>query len=562
VTSAPADAVVVGAGLAGLTAAAELTRAGKRVLLLDQEGPNNLGGQAFWSFGGLFLVDSPEQRRLRIHDSLELAWQDWTGSAAFDRLDDEDNWAVRWARAYVEWAAGEKRSWLEQHGISFVATVGWAERGGLRADGHGNSVPRFHIAWGTGTGVVKPFVDAAHAAVDGDLLTIWHRHRVDELLVSGGAVTGLRGVVLADDDAPRGAPSNRDVVTDFELTAPVVIVTTGGIGANHDLVRRFWPERLGAAPRSMITGVPAYVDGRMLDIAANAGVRLVNRDRMWHYTEGVRNWDPIWPDHAIRILPGPSSLWFDALGRRLPDPCLPGFNTLATLKHLRATPDIADYDHSWFITTQRIVRKEFGLSGSEQNPDITNRDKREFIRQRVLNKAAPDPVEAFKQHGQDFVVADRLEELVAGMNRLATDAPPLDAAVIRAQIAARDAQLHNSFTKDSQIMAIRNARKYIGDRLSRTAPPHAILDPANGPLIAVKLHILTRKTLGGIQTDLQSRALDSGGAPIDGLYAAGEVAGFGGGGVHGYNALEGTFLGGCLFSGRAAGGDAAAKLGG
>ncbi|HLX31187.1 MAG TPA: FAD-binding dehydrogenase [Gaiellaceae bacterium] len=561
-TSTPADAVVVGAGLAGLTAAAELTRAGKRVLLLDQEGPNNLGGQAFWSFGGLFLVDSPEQRRLRIHDSLELAWQDWMGSAGFDRLEDEDSWAVRWARAYVEWAAGEKRSWLEQQGISFVATVGWAERGGLRADGHGNSVPRFHIAWGTGTGVVKPFVDAAHAAVDSGLLTIWYRHRVDELLVSGGAVTGLRGVVLADDDAPRGVASNRDVVSEFELAAPVVIVTTGGIGANHDLVRRFWPERLGVAPRSMITGVPAYVDGRMLEIAAAAGVRLVNRDRMWHYTEGVRNWDPIWPEHAIRILPGPSSLWFDALGRRLPDPCLPGFNTLATLKYLRTTTDIAGYDHSWFIASQRIVRKEFGLSGSEQNPDITSRDKRQFIRQRVLNKAAPDPVEAFKRHGQDFVVADRLEELVAGMNRLATDAPPLDVAAIRAQIAARDAQLHNPFTKDSQIMAIRNARKYIGDRLSRTAPPHAILDPANGPLVGVKLHILTRKTLGGIQTDLQSRALDSGGAPIDGLYAAGEVAGFGGGGVHGYNALEGTFLGGCLFSGRAAGRDAVERLGG
>jgi predicted oxidoreductase len=561
-TSAPADAVVVGAGLAGLTAAAELTRAGKRVLLLDQEGPNNLGGQAFWSFGGLFLVDSPEQRRLRIHDSFELAWQDWSASAGFDRLDDEDSWAVRWARAYVEWAAGEKRAWVEQHGITFVATVGWAERGNLRADGHGNSVPRFHIAWGTGTGVVKPFVDAAHDAVDRGLLTIWYRHRVDELLVSAGAVTGVRGVVLADDDARRGAATNRDIVADFDLSAPLIIVTTGGIGANHEMVRRYWPERLGTAPRSMITGVPAYVDGRMLDIAVAAGVRLVNRDRMWHYTEGVRNWDPIWPQHAIRILPGPSSMWFDALGRRLPDPCLPGFSTLATLRHLRTTADIAAYDHSWFITTQRIVRKEFGLSGSEQNPDITSNDKRAFVQQRVLNKLAPDPVEAFKRHGEDWVVADRLEELVAGMNTIAPEAPPLDVSAIRAQVAARDAQLANAFTKDSQIMAIRNARKYIGDRLARTVSPHAILDPANGPLIGVKLHVLTRKTLGGIQTDLQSRALDGSGTAIDGLYAAGEVAGFGGGGVHGYNALEGTFLGGCLFSGRAAGRDAVDRLGG
>ncbi len=560
-TSVPADAVVVGAGLAGLTAAAELTRAGKRVLLLDQEGPNNLGGQAFWSFGGLFLVDSPEQRRLRIHDSLELAWQDWSGSAGFDRLDDEDGWAVKWARAYVEWAAGEKRAWLEERGISFVATVGWAERGRGRADGHGNSVPRFHIAWGTGTGVVKPFVDAAHEAVDSGLLTIWHRHRVDDLLVSEGAVTGLRGVVFADDDAPRGEATNRDVVREFELAAPLVIVTTGGIGGNHEMVRRYWPERLGTPPASMITGVPAYVDGRMLDIAAAAGVRLVNRDRMWHYTEGVRNWSPIWPGHAIRILPGPSSMWFDALGRRLPDPCLPGFDTLSTLRHLRTTPDIAGFDHSWFITTQKIVRKEFGLSGSEQNPDITSGDKRAFIQQRVLNKLAPDPVEAFKRHGEDFVVAGSIEDLVARMNAIAPEAPPLDVAAIRAQIAARDAQLANPFTKDSQLMAIRNARKYLGDRLARTVAPHAILDPENGPLIGVKLHILTRKTLGGIQTDLASRALDAAGNAIDGLYAAGEVAGFGGGGVHGYNALEGTFLGGCLFSGRAAGRDAVERLG-
>jgi hypothetical protein len=531
------------------------------VLLLDQQGPNDLGGQAFWSFGGLFLVDSPEQRRLRIHDSFDLAWQDWQGSAGFDRVEDEDSWAVKWARAYVEWAAGEKRAWLEERGISFVATVGWAERGAMRADGHGNSVPRFHIAWGTGTGVVKPFVDAAHAAVESGLLTIWHRHRVRELLISGGAVTGLRGVVLADDDAPRGAPTNYETVREFELEAPLVILTTGGIGGNHEMVRRYWPERLGTAPRSMITGVPAYVDGLMLDIAAGAGVRLVNRDRMWHYTEGICNWNPIWPDHAIRILPGPSSLWFDALGRRLPDPCLPGFNTLATLGHLRTTPDIAEFSHSWFIATQKIVRKEFGLSGSEQNPDITSGDKRLFVQQRILNKVAPDPVEAFKRHGEDFVVAGNLDELVAGMNRLAPEAPPLDVAALHAQIAARDAQLANPFTKDSQIMAIRNSRKYLGDRLGRTVPPHAILDPENGPLIGVKLHILTRKTLGGIQTDLQSRTLDTTGNPIDGLYAAGEVAGFGGGGVHGYNALEGTFLGGCLFSGRAAGRDAAERLG-
>jgi predicted oxidoreductase len=554
-----ADVIVVGAGLSGLVAAHELTSSGKKVALVDQENAANLGGQAFWSFGGLFLVDSPEQRRMGVKDSFELAWSDWCGSAAFDRLDDEDVWGRQWARAYVEFAAGEKRSWLHSHGITFLPTVGWAERGDLRADGHGNSVPRFHVAWGTGTGVVAPFVTSALAAADAGLLTFHHRHRVDELVFTGGAVTGVRGTVLAPDDAPRGAPSNRNVLGDFELRAQAVIITSGGIGGNHDIVRRNWPARMGTPPSSMITGVPEYVDGRMLDIAADSGVRLVNRDRMWHYTEGVQNWDPIWPAHAIRILPGPSSMWFDALGRRLPAPFLPGYDTLGTLRYLRTTPEIARYDHSWFVLTQKIIEKEFALSGSEQNPDITNHDKVGMLRERLMSKGAPGPVEAFKSRGADFVVADTIEELVAMMNKL-TDSPLLDPAAIRSQIEARDRQMANPYAKDAQVQGIRNSRRYLGDRIARTAAPHRILDPEAGPLIGVKLHVLTRKTLGGIQTDLSSRALNTAGEPIAGLYAAGEVAGFGGGGVHGYNALEGTFLGGCLFSGRAAGRDAAARI--
>ncbi|MEA2433092.1 MAG: uncharacterized protein QOG54_549 [Actinomycetota bacterium] len=554
-----ADVIVVGAGIAGLVAAHELTSRGKRVALVDQENAANLGGQAFWSFGGLFLVDSPEQRRFAIKDSVELAWNDWRGSAQFDRLDDEDSWAIKWARAYVEWAAGEKREWLESHGISLLPTVGWAERGDLRADGHGNSVPRFHIAWGTGTGVVRPFAESALQAAGAGLLSFHHRHRVDELVLTNGAATGVRGTVLADDESPRGVASNRDKVGEFELSAQAVIVTTGGIGADHDIVRDYWPDRLGRPPKEMITGVPAYVDGRMLDIAANAGARLVNRDRMWHYTEGVQNWNPIWPKHGIRILPGPSSMWFDALGRRLPNPCLPGYDTLGTLKHLRTTPDIVDFDHSWFILTQTIIEKEFALSGSEQNPDITSGDRKAFLSARLLGRGAPPPVEAFKTRGADFVVADDLDGLVAKMNGL-TDEQALDVATLRSQIEARDLQITNPYSKDAQVQGIRNSRRFLGDRLSRTAKPHAILDPDAGPLIGVKLHILTRKTLGGIQTDLDSRVLGRDGAPIPGLFAAGEVAGFGGGGVHGYNALEGTFLGGCLFGGRAAGRAAARDL--
>ncbi|MFF8908426.1 FAD-binding dehydrogenase [Streptomyces olivaceoviridis] len=555
-----ADVIVVGAGLAGLVAAHELTSRGRRVALVDQENAANLGGQAFWAFGGLFLVDSPEQRRLGVKDSLALAWNDWQGSARFDRLADEDSWAVRWARAYVEFAAGEKRSWLQGHGIELLPTVGWAERGDLRADGHGNSVPRFHIAWGSGTGVVEPFVRYARQAAREGLLTFHHRHRVDELVVEAGTARGVRGTVLAPDDSPRGVASSRDRAGDFELTAQAVVLTTGGIGADHDIVRRYWPERLGTPPAEMVTGVPAYVDGRMLDISAEAGVRLVNRDRMWHYTEGLRNWDPIWPGHGIRLLPGPSSLWLDALGRRLPDPCLPGYDTLSTLRYLRTTEDIAGYDHSWFILTRKIIEKEFALSGSEQNPDVTAKDRKAVLRDRLLGKGAPPPVRAFLEHGADFVTAGNLEQLVEKMNGL-TGEPLLDAAVVRRQIEARDLQIAHPYSKDAQVQGIRNARRYIGDRLARVAAPHRLLDPAAGPLIAVRLHVLTRKTLGGIQTDLDSRALGTDGTPVEGLYAAGEVAGFGGGGVHGYNALEGTFLGGCLFSGRAAGRHAARHTG-
>ena len=553
-----ADVIVVGAGLAGLVAAHELTSKGRRVALVDQENAANLGGQAYWSFGGLFLVGSPEQRRLGIKDSFDLAWNDWRGSAGFDRLDDEDTWAVRWAKAYVEWAAGEKRSWLDGHGITFLPTVGWAERGDLRADGHGNTVPRFHIAWGTGTGVVAPFVRYAREASRDGLLTFHHRHRVDELVVEGGTARGVRGTVLAEDNAPRGVASSRDAVGEFELTAQAVIVTSGGIGADHDIVRRYWPERLGTPPREMVTGVPAYVDGRMLDISARAGARLVNRDRMWHYTEGLRNWDPVWPGHGIRILPGPSSMWFDALGRRLPGPCLPGYDTLGTLRHLRTTEDIAGYDHSWFVLTQRIIEKEFALSGSEQNPDLTGKDVKLLLSR--VRAGAPGPVEAFKQHGEDFVVADTLAELVAGMNRL-TDDPLVDADRLERLMLARDREMDNDFTKDAQVTAIRGARTYRGDRLIRVASPHKLLDPAAGPLIAVRLNILTRKTLGGLQTDLEGRVLTEDGTPVPGLYAAGEVSGFGGGGMHGYNALEGTFLGGCLVSGRTAGRSAAARVG-
>jgi predicted oxidoreductase len=538
------DAIIVGAGLSGLVAAAELVDVGKRVVIVEQEPEASLGGQAHWSFGGLFLIDTPEQRRMGVRDSLDLAKQDWAGTAGFDR--DEDEWGRRWADAYLEFAADEKRAWLHAKGVRLFPIVGWAERGGYNAIGHGNSVPRFHIVWGTGPGVLAPFIARVQAGAAAGLVEFRHRHRVDELIVESGAVVGVRGSVLAPDAVGRGEPSSRDVVGDFELRAPAVVVASGGIGGNHDLVRQFWPKRMGEPPAAMLSGVPAHVDGRMLPIAEQAGARLVNGDRMWHYTEGITNWAPVWPLHGIRILPGPSSLWFDAEGRRLPVPLFPGFDTLGTLEHIVST----GHAHSWFVLTQKIIEKEFALSGSEQNPDLTGKDLK-LLAER-LGSGAPGPVEAFKQHGVDFVVADTLPELLDGMRALSPHAA-LDTENIEREVIARDRELDNEFSKDLQLIAVRGARKYRGDKLIRVATPHKILDPKAGPLIAVKLHLLTRKTLGGIQTDLDSRALAADGSAVPGLYAVGEAAGFGGGGMHGYRALEGTFLGGCLFTGRAAG---------
>ena len=537
------DVIVVGAGLAGLVAAAEIADAGKRALLLDQEGEQSLGGQAFWSLGGLFLVDSPEQRRLGIRDSAALAAQDWQQAAGFDRP--QDHWPQQWARAYLNFAAGEKRSWLANQGVRFFPAVGWAERGS-------NSVPRFHIVWGSGPGLVEPFTRRVRQHAEAGRIVFKFRHRVRGLNMDNGAVTGVHGEVLEASDVARGERSSRVVVGEFDLTAGTVILTSGGIGGNPALVRQNWPsERLGPAPRTMLSGVPAHVDGLMQLAAHNAGASLINPDRMWHYTEGLRNWNPVWPNHGIRVLPGPSSLWLGPSGRRLPYPHYPGFDTLGTLQHLTRS----GFPYTWFLLNRAIIKKEFALSGSEQNPDWTQRDIGKTLGR--MGRQVQPPVQAFMDHGADFVVRDRLPELVRGMNELIGD-EAVDVETVEREVSERDAQTLNDVGKDTQLAVIRAARHLLSERLTRVVKPAPILDPADGPLIAVRMNILTRKTLGGLETDLQGRVLSPGGAVMPGLYAAGEVSGFGGGGMHGYRSLEGTFLGGCLFSGRVAGRAAAA----
>ncbi len=547
---ADTDVIIIGAGLAGLVAAAELTSRGRRVTIFESEPRASLGGQAFWSFGGLFLVNSPEQRRLGVHDSADLAFSDWLGSANFAAGAQDgagpDAQGYQWAKNFVEFASGPMRPWLHKLGMRWFPLVQWAERGGHLAGGHGNTVPRFHVTWGTGPGVVEPFVAAAIAAKRAGLLDIRFRHRVTDLHITGGKVTGVHAEVLAADPAPRGAPSNNDVVGQVDLTAAAVIIASGGIGANHELVRELWPDDAGALPKNMLSGVPDSTNGRMLAHAVTAGAALVHSNRMWHYPEGLPMHTPIWSQHGIRILPGPSSLWLDADGGRLPAPLFPGFDALGALQHITQRGD----GHSWFILNRAIMESEFALSGSDQNPDLTEKDV-PLLLKRVL-PGAIGPVAEFAQHSPEFVWASTPAELAAGMNNLTGD-NRIDPLHLSELIALRDAQVVSGLGKDPQVVATAQARKYLVDRIIRVSPPRPFTTPADGPLLAVRLSVLTRKTLGGLHTDTTGAVLRPTGEVLPGLYAVGEAAGFGGGGIHGERALEGTFLGGCLFSGKVAG---------
>jgi predicted oxidoreductase len=483
------------------------------------------------------MVDTPEQRRLGVKDSRDLALRDWTAYAGFDR--DDDTWPRRWATSYVDFASGEMRPWLHRKGVRWFPLVQWAERAG-------NSVPRFHITWGTGPAIVAPFARAVRDAATAGRIEVRHRYRVSSVLTSGGAVEGVAGEVLAQSNAARGTTSTRAATRVFTLRASAVVVTSGGIGADHDLVRRYWPARLGTPPAKMLSGVPDHVDGKMLEASGAAGARLINLDRMWNYPEGVENFAPVWSRHGIRILPGPSPLWLDARGARLPAPIFPGFDALAALERIARS----GHDHSWFVMDSRVFGRELALSGSEQNPDLTGKSILGVVRRAL--PSAMKPVEAFGERGRDFVFAPTIGELAVKMNALA-GIDEIDGRALEREIAALDAQALTASPTDPQLVAIRTARRYISDRLIRVTRPHRVLDPKSAPLVAVRLWVLTRKTLGGIETDLDARALRADGTPLPGLFAAGEVAGFGGGGMHGYRSLEGTFLGGCIFSGRVAG---------
>ena len=542
------DAIVVGAGLAGLVSTLELLRSGHTVLLLDRCEPRELGGLAREAFGGMFMVDSPEQRRSRIRDSERLALEDWMRIA---ELGAEEQWPRRWAEQYVTRARDDVGGWLRELGVRFFPVVNWAERGNF---GDGNSVPRFHLTWGTGKALVEAVWGAIERHPRRAALEVRFGARVTELIADGQG--GVSGVRVLDEDWMGGLNGERG---DYGVPGPpagreahaakAVVIAAGGIGGNHELVRRVWPTaELGSPPRRMLAGSHPYADGALHEEVERVGGAVTHLERMWNYADAVRHPAPQRPDHGLKLIPPRSGVMLDPDGRRYgPVPVMPTYDAYAALE--RMCEDERGY--SWLICNQRIARRELDVSGSQHNPHLRERRWVRFALGVALGK--PRVLAHLLEGSPDFVSADTLPELAQRMNEV-TGEPAIDPDVLAAEIGRYDESIARGkgLFNDDQLRRIAQLRNWRGDRL-RTCAFQAILDPRAGPLIAIRLQVMARKSLGGIQTDLACRVLRAvDGEPIPGLYAVGEAAGFGGGGMHGKRSLEGTFLGGCVFTGRLA----------
>ena len=523
------DVIVVGGGLAGICAAIELLDRGLMVTILDRDCEQHFGGLAKESFGGIFVVGSPEQKRVGAIDSAELALADWNSFAEFGP---DDVWPKRWAEAFVHRSLDDIYRWLRLRGVSFLPIPHWAERGQFTP---GNSVPRFHVVWGTGRELVLQLSRRLMHHPRRDKLQIRYGHRVDAITTTGRAISGCHGVTEAD-----GAT--------FAGKSGCVLVTAGGINGNLDLVRRNWHRDWGSPPDTILNGSHIFADGRMHDAVRRVGGNITHLDNMWNYAAGVHHPRPRKPYHGLSLVPPRSALWMDWRGERIgPQPLVNGFDTRDLVTNICRH----ERQYSWQIMNRKIALKELAVSGAEFNLSLRDKKRLAFMwdilagNRRLLNDMLANC--------KDFVVAQSVGELAERMNRLQGDSA-VDGQKLEREIVAYDARVARggAFQNDEQLRRIAMLRRYRGDRM-RTAKSQSILDPKARPLIAIREFILSRKSLGGMQTDLHGRVLDISGAPVAGLYAAGESAGFGGGGMHGLRALEGTFLGGCIVSGRIAG---------
>lgn len=525
---AGADVLVIGGGLAGMVTALECLRAGRAVTIVDRDTPERFGGLARWAFGGMALVGTPLQARMKIRDTPEIALRDWM---SFGELDPADRWSMAWAKRYVERSRPEVHDWLQGEGIRFLPAVNWVERG---RQGEGNSVARYHIVWGTARQLVLCLNDALLRADSGGRLRILHRHRVTALVQRGGRVCGA----LAIDESSG---------TEVELGADSVVLAMGGINGSHAACRAHWPAQR-PMPSAMLNGAHPYADGRLhAHVAEQLGARIVNAGEMWNYAAGIAHPFPHFEGHGLSIIPCKSALWLDHRGERIgPEPLVTGFDTHWLCQRVaeQARP------WTWQLLNRRIALKEFAISGAEHNPRIRDRQFLRFLMETLLGNARL--VDQMQRESADFLVADSLDALALKMDAL-TCTHDIEPARLAATVAAFDANFATGRlpAEDEQIRRIEQARQWRPDRL-RTCAPAPLSMPSAGPYIAIRVQLITRKSLGGLRTDLSSRVLDAQHAPIPGLYCVGEAAGFGGGGANGKRSLEGTFLPGCILTARAA----------
>ncbi|MBQ0745181.1 MAG: FAD-binding dehydrogenase [Marinobacter sp.] len=536
------EVVVIGAGLAGIATALELLDLNVPVVLLDGAPDGKPGGQANEAFGGMLLSNTAEQARNKIKDSPELLLADWHNAACFS---DDDHWPKRWAELYVEQNRPMIYDWLKQRGIRFFPSVQWVERG---LYGNGNSVPRYHIAWGCGRGVVQTLLRQLESHPNLKQLTFLSGHRVSTLSLNDGKITGCEGIITGNDSEPGSRA--------FSVSATHTVVCTGGINGNLEKVRQRWDPCYGSAPANLLSGSSPDADGAMHDEVARAGGQVVNLNQMWNYAAGVRHPEPAFPDHGLSLIPPRSALWLDQHGRRIgPRPLITGFDTHDLCKQIGNLPG----QISWQVMNYRIAVRELAVSGTDTNPDFRD-GKLLRVVWNSLRGGDPALMDWLIEQCPDVVSANTPEELVAKMNQAAGNHD------VRAEDMIRDIRTYDNniargkkLQNDDQIRRLIQLRNWLPDRF-RTCNLQPIIDPAAGPLIAIREQLISRKSMGGMQTDTRSRVLDQAGEALSGLYAAGEATGFGGGGISGIRSLEGTFLSNCILNGRRAAQGIAGKL--
>ncbi|MDI1261349.1 FAD-binding protein [Aquabacterium sp.] len=521
------DVLIAGGGLAGIVTAIECLLGGKSVTLVDRDTPERLGGLALWAFGGMTLIDTPVQRFMRLKDSPEIALRDWI---RFGELSEHDVRPLQWARHYVQHSRAEVYDWLIEKGLKFMPAVNWVERG-LRGDG--NSLPRYHVIWGTSQLLTRRMIELMHRAKTAGRLTVLHQHEVQKLETTNGAVSGVLAI-------------NHESGRPVDLAADVVVLAMGGINGSLEEARANWIKGR-PLPTTMLNGAHPHANGKLHHLVAELGGQITRAGEMWNYSAGVPHPKPHFDGHGLSIIPMKSALWLDHTGRRIgPDPLVAGFDTHAMCQRVAAL----EKPYAWHLLNWRIAIKELALSGAEHNQRIRDCQPVMFLKETLMGNHRL--VHQMVSESQHFLVDDTLGGLAAKMNALA-GTQDVSAEVLQQTADAFDANflLGDKLHNDEQLRRIEHARHWGPDRW-RTCKPAALQAKGSGPFLAIQTQLITRKSLGGLQTDLQSRVQDGNGQPMQGLYCVGEAAGFGGGGASGKRSLEGTFLPGCILTARAA----------